>query len=238
MTCPSEDPDATDKFKEMTSAASRADEAEQNAEKKMQEVEDTEKVLLQNVADGLELTVDGIVESKKLLQEAFKEAKEAKESYQMYGAVCLNLMGLGRKLPIVKFEKKIDSNVKVKCRFCEKVYTQFVILSEHMLRVHHEEFDELVKGILGRGETSESGSEKSVEVKSGKGGKKSSQKSSVNKESYVCEISEKVYNNEPARDNHQRLCSGIENKPKCPDCGKVFESKGGYKKHKPCKEAQ
>ena len=227
MQCPSKVPDVQDKFAEMTSAASEADNAEQRAEKKVQEVEDTEKVLLQNVGNGLELTVDGIVEYKELVQKAFEEAKEAKKSYQMYGAMCLNILGLGRKLPLVKFEKKIKSDVKVKCKFCENEYTQFVILSDHMLRAHDQEFNDLFKGISTREETSES--EKSVKVKSGKGDKESQKKAPVN---YVCEICEKVYNNKPARDNHQTLCSGIEDKPKCPDYGKIFESKSGYKKHK------
>ena len=75
------------------------------------------------------------------------------------------------------------------------MYTQIVILSEHMLREHPEEFDDLVKGILQRGESSETSSEKSVGTKSGKG---SSKKSSDKKQSYVCEICKKVFNNEPA----------------------------------------
>ena len=166
----------------------------------------------------------------------------------MYGTTCLNVIGLGRKLPLVKFQNKMGSSVKVKCRFCDKDYVEFVRLSEHMLRAHHEEFDDLVKGVLVRGEASEGSSEKStsVEGKSGesseKGGSsekgKSSQRVSGNKE-YICEVCEKSYNNAPARDSHQILCSGIPNKPKCPPCGKVFESRSGYKKHKSvCKGAQ
>ena len=161
-----------EKFEEMTSAASRADEAEKGAEQKLQEVEDKEKVLLKTVTDGVELTTDGIVEFKNLVQEALKQEQEAKKSYQMYGTTCLNVMGLGRKLPLVKFQNKMESSVKVKCRFCDKDYVEFVRLSEHMLRAHHEEFDDLVKGVLVRGEASEGSSEKSTSIE-GKSGESS-----------------------------------------------------------------
>ena len=142
----------------------------------------------------------------------------------------------------------MESSAKVKCRFCDKDYVEFVRLSEHMLRAHHDQFDDLVKGVLTREEASEGSSEKStcVEGKSGEtsekgesGNKgKSSQKVSGNKE-YICKVCGTSYNNAQARDSHQILCSGIPNKPKCPSCGKVFENRGAYKRHKNmCKGAK
>ena len=219
MECPTDDPDVTEKFEEMTAAASKAHESEQTAKGKVEEVSEKEKVLLKCVKDGLELTSEGIAEYRKLVQDAFKEAKDAKASYQMYGTTCLNTMGLGRKLKLVKFESKMSTE-NIKCKFCEKGFQQFAILSEHMIRVHHGEFESDVMS--------------STTVESSSSANKSGN-ADEQYYKYPCDKCNKRFNNESGCTAHKKLCSGVENKPLCPTCGKTFVSKKAYRKHKPCK---
>ena len=65
----------------MTAAAGEAVNAENAAKKSVCSVEEQEKILVECVADGLEMTADGIKLFRDMVCEALKQCKEAKASY-------------------------------------------------------------------------------------------------------------------------------------------------------------
>ena len=83
VTCPTTEPVAQEAFSKMTAAAGKAIGAENAAKKSVGNVSEQEKILLERVADGLEMTVDGIKLYRDMVCKALKECKDAKASYQM-----------------------------------------------------------------------------------------------------------------------------------------------------------
>ena len=256
MKCPGDDAEAKENFSEMTSAAGKAYSAEDKAKKKIQEVHGQEKVLLETVAEGLMLSTDGMKEFVNLVEEAFKACKDAKRHYQMYGTTCLNIIGLGRKLPLVKFERKMMSGEIVKCKFCERTFQHFAAMSEHMLRAHCEElgleFEEEVNSETiencdsvadGEGDrlTNSESKRNSDIAADGKGDRLTNSESKGNSDiaadgqgdRLICKVCKKRFNNVAECESHQNICSGVPEHPKCPRCQKVFGSKNAYKKHRP-----
>ena len=202
----------------MTAAAGEAVNAENAAKKSVRSVEEEEKILVERVADGLEMTADGIKLFRDMVCEASKQCKEAKASYQMYGTACLSTIGLGSKLPLVKFEWKMCSDVKIKCKFCENVYDRFEVMSDHMLHAHHDKIG--VKSVMekNRGKSSRtSGSDKKQnEVRM-----------------FACNSCKLEFNNEEARVSHEPICSGDPSTRKCRKCQKIMSVRK-YRNHRYC----
>ena len=204
VTCPTTEPVAQKAFSKMTAAAGKAIGAENAAKKSVGNVSEQEKILLEHVADGVEMTVDGIKLYKDMVCKALKECKDAKASYQMYGTTCLTTIGLGSKLPLAKFERKMSSGEKIKCKFCEKAYDRFDIMSDHLLRVHPDEI-----GIT------------SVMEKQYKG------------RMFSCKSCKLEFNNDEARVSHEPICSGDPKTRKCKKCHRIMLVRK-YKNHKHC----
>ena len=211
---PTKDVGAKQAFDEMTESAGQAHDAEIEAETNAEQVQNKANELLAAVGDRVELTQEGINEYIELVNQALKSAKESKAKNMGFGMTCLNLIGLCNRLPLANFEKKVSSRKQVKCKFCDKKYKKFVIMSEHMLRAHAKEL----------------GIDVSVEDNA-----ESSEHEQVRKvKSYTCGKCKKVFNNLPACTSHENICSGDPDRPKCAKCGKVFGTKNSYKKHNPC----
>lgn len=200
MQCPSDDPVVVQKFKEMTDAAKRAHVSEVDIEKKTKEI--GKDKLLRLVNGDLELTEDGFKEFSKLVVEQFKLLEKAKEAYQSYGMTCLNTLGLGRLIPVAKFQKKAVNEEKFKCTFCAKLFTDFNKLSEHMLRCHSEKFTAPIEKIW----------EKEKE--------KGNTSDKYNR--YECSKCKTMFNSLTNRDAHEIRCSGESGKKICSGCNKVF----------------
>ena len=204
VTCPTTEPVAQEAFSKMTAAAGKAIGAENAAKKSVGNVSEQEKILLERVADGLEMTVDGVKLYRDMVCKALKECKDAKASYQMYGTTCLTTIGLGSKLPLAKFEQKMSSDEKLKCKFCEKVYDRFDVMSDHMLYAHPDEIG--ITSVM----------EKWYKVRM-----------------FSCKSCKLEFNNDEARISHEPICSGDPSTRKCKKCQKIMSVRK-YKNHRHC----
>ena len=211
MTCPTSEAVAQKVFSKMTEAAGAANNAEKGAKKGLRNVEEQEKILVERAGEGMQITGEGVKLYREMVRDAFKQCKAAKAAYQTFGTACLSTIGLGSKLPLAKFERKISSDAKVKCKFCEIVFDRFAKASEHMLRVHHEEIGvDLVTECAGNGKESSRG------------------KQDAN--GYHCSTCSLSFNNAEACISHEPICSGDPSTRKCRKCGKILILKK-YKDH-------